>query len=83
MNFYHVVSLLSNVPGDSNNLSGVLSGLLDTLESIWNLGQSFVFSVFGLFDLLFPFVPDSVSNTVSAGLMVALIAGIIRFVRGY
>lgn len=56
-------------------------GIWSVFESIWNLATGVVSSVLSAFRLLYPFVPEPVANVVSAGLIVVVIAGVVKKVR--
>lgn len=58
------------------------NGLWDVLESIWNLSVGLVDALLKAFYLVFPFVPEPVANVISAGLIVVVIAGFVKKVRG-
>lgn len=56
-------------------------GIWKVFDALWTLGSSFVSSIFSLFNIVFPFLPEPVLNVFSAGLIAVLIAGIVRVVR--
>ena len=56
-------------------------GLWGLFDALWNLGSSFVGSLFSVFGVLFSFMPEPVAAVFSAGLIAVLIAGIVRAVR--
>lgn len=55
--------------------------VFDVFESLWQLGVSLVTILFDLVGLFFPFLPEPVSNTISAGLFVVIIATIVKKVK--
>lgn len=59
-----------------------VDGIWAVLESIWNLATGVVDSVLSAFRVLYPFVPEPVANVISAGLIVVVIAGIVKKVSG-
>ena len=58
------------------------NGIWEVFESMWELCNTVVESVVAAFTLLFPFVPEPVAAVISAGLIVVIIAGIVKNVRG-
>lgn len=57
------------------------NGFWDVLDSLWNFAVGFKDSIFGLFSVFFPFIPESVMTVISLGLLAVLIAGIVKKVR--
>lgn len=57
-------------------------GIWSVFESIWNLATGIVDSILSAFSALYPFVPEPVANVISAGLIVVVIAGVVKKVRG-
>lgn len=58
------------------------NGFWDVLDSLWNFAVGFKDSLFGMFTVFFPFVPESVLAVISLGLLAVLLAGIYKRVRG-
>lgn len=73
----------AQIPEDSfSEVTGLLDGVLEVFQFLWDMGHTFVSAVFGLAGYLFPFLPAHLTNAFSIALVVALVVGVIRFVRG-
>lgn len=57
------------------------ASIFNVFDSLWNLGTSLIGSLFNLVNIFFPFLPEPVSNTISAGLIVVVVAGIVKKVK--
>ena len=55
--------------------------IFGVFDSLWELGSSLVGTLFNLVNIFFPFLPEPVANSISACLIVVVIAGIIKKVR--
>ena len=53
----------------------------DVLDGLWDFATGFKASLFSLVSAFFPFIPASVMTVISLGLLVVLIAGIVKKVR--
>lgn len=57
-------------------------GIWNVFESLWGLSVGFVESLHSAFTVLCPFIPEPVLSVIGAGLLVIVIAGIVKKVRG-
>lgn len=74
--------LFSGIETILTKIVQAMDSLWGLLDAIWDFAVGLIGSIMHLFSVFFPFLPAEVTAVISMALLVAIIAGIYKRVRG-